>query len=190
MRAEQDSNMKARSRYSREGVSDRERRTGGRNGTFVAASLAGWVAAFFCVSCTQVPFIAMPLDYPVARALLLCLSCFVGGFFSGWILESDLEPHGWKVLWLAAASPALPVWLLAALFAGIGAEIDQAALLIISVVCAASLAGALVGHWFGHRLRIAQKRYPPLSSTPTEPTERTNVTENTARRENGQCFRS
>jgi hypothetical protein len=106
---------------------------------------------------------------PVANLSLAALASLCGGILSGWILGPALRRRRWRFLYLAAACPALPVWLLwvAEHFRLVPAPIRKSwtelAVMDLEipdlfVLCFVALAGA-VG---GYRLRNLRKTVPRL----------------------------
>jgi hypothetical protein len=79
----------------------------------------------------------------------ICIWCLLGGFAAGWALRRDLLAHGWRLLWLAAVSPALPIWIFAVGALLMGVEMEENTLRWISLACAVSTAGSLGGYYFG-----------------------------------------
>jgi len=86
------------------------------------------------------------------------VSWFVGGFFSGWIVEFEVRRRRWRFLWLAVASPAMPLWLLAVWRVAIRGYISDIDKILVPVMFLAALLGSGVGYWVGYRRRMSWKR--------------------------------
>lgn len=89
----------------------------------------------------------------VGTVTWICLWCFLGGFISGRCLRRGLRFHAWRFLWLAAVSPALPIWIFTVVALRMGVEMETRTLLPAFLACGASVAGSVTGCCFrGERL--------------------------------------
>jgi hypothetical protein len=124
-------------------------------GTFIAGSLAGWVVAFGCVCCFN-PSLTLWGDSPYV--IDFCFTCFAGGIVSGWILQPGLGQHAMRLLWLAAGSPALPVWVITLGMVIAGWKPDRESMAKTLFICLASVAGSVVGSTVRRRAKKRSAR--------------------------------
>jgi len=71
--------------------------------------------------------------------------CFLGGFFSGWVLEYGIRGRQFRLLYLLAASPAMPIWFGSLVAAAAGFDVRPRHVLFVGVLCAFAAGGSLVG---------------------------------------------
>lgn len=136
------------------------RRTGsppGEHGVFVISFVAGLIAAAAAwgleLMGAWLGWIPIPDDSATMTFLFSLLPCFIGGFVSGAILQFDLAKRGMRFLYLAAASPAFPIWLITVLFLMIGIDMVRGAMPAVTVLCVISMVGSILGYLVTNRLR-------------------------------------
>jgi MFS family permease len=111
----------------------------------------------------------IPMEKQQAYVILLGagISWFVGGFFSGWIVEYEVRHRRWRFLWLAVASPALPTWLFALWGAAIQGSISGFDSALVSVMVLSAFLGSAAGYWVGYCRRMWWRRkWADTSSDP------------------------
>jgi hypothetical protein len=109
------------------------------------------------------------------------ISWFVGGFFSGWILEYEVRHRRWRFLWLVVASPVMFLWLFAlwqaatqqqfgdfhpmllivkfkSTYIGSGVDYNDFHPILWVDMFLSALAGSTAGYWVGYRRRMWWKR--------------------------------
>lgn len=136
------------------------------SGLFVLAFIAGLVATldvFFICFGLHSNLIDAFFDWdflvPLVFGVQFSVPFFVGGFVSGWIMYLKVRRSSWGFLYLAAASPAMPVFCIAVLAALLAVEpsvlgLGTEAFGIVLLMCISALAGSLLGHWIGYRSRV------------------------------------
>jgi len=123
-------------------------------GTFVFASFGGFAFAVLGALCFGYPVWLRGANLISAVGVAFAFTSFAGGFFSGWILEPGLREHSWRLMWLAAGSPALPVWICALIAVFCVEDFPALAMVAVGLFCVSAVAGALAGCHVGHRYRI------------------------------------
>jgi hypothetical protein len=78
-------------------------------------------------------------------AIIVFIPLFLGGIVSGLILEPGLAGRRWRFLWLAAGSPALPVWIIALWSLVSETEIHPRIVELVVIGCVGALAGSVAG---------------------------------------------
>jgi len=89
-------------------------------------------------------------NLPAWVYLWLLLSGFAGGMMSGFTLAPVLDRFRWRFLWLAASSPALPIWVVTVVVLVWGVHVRADILAAVSFACAGALAGAPAGEYGWH----------------------------------------
>jgi hypothetical protein len=91
----------------------------------------------------------------------IAVPCFLGGFFSGWVLEESVRGRQFRLLHLLAASPALLLWfcLLVAVVAGV--DVRPVHVFIVGALCGCVMMGSLLGCRYNRRSLRRNSRPPP-----------------------------
>jgi len=115
---------------------------------FLLALLMGFVAAsILLIMAAGIVLFGMDKhSFPfVDTAIIVFIPMFLAGMVSGLILEPALAGRRWEFLWLAAGSPAFPVWIIALVLLVSGVEIHPDILEVVSIGCVGAFAGSVVG---------------------------------------------
>jgi len=83
---------------------------------------------------------------------------FVGGYFTGWIVEFEVRHRRWRLLWLAVSSPATSVWLYAVWITAMQRHINGFDAILLTIMFVSALVGSAVGYRAVYRHRMRERR--------------------------------